>query len=366
MKTKIDFITDLLGNKKLHTSQKERLFSLVAEDLKGDKEEIKKIWEEIDKIKEIDNKNESIVQEKKQTSLVVNNDKNKRLLIHKPKDVANFMYLFNKRDGLKYLTHDYDEEGIFEIDTFLKNAKELFDLETKKLSIPKDLYSIVYQFAFSENPNWGNNIKEGFSSPKWIEWSKKNGLSPIRNKEFELVINKFRNLTRVESPNLKNTIDELINEIFKNSNFEINQNRLDKADFYTNTFTFRAAIKSIFEVIYKKRKSENENNKLTLEYKGVLVNNYYEVSLMISHFNSYPTKDFKQLLEEWRGDKGAIGDIKAKLFGYCDWSIETKLDEVCYRINLLKEDSSPDYEAIPTEPVNGTMHILKFYYKTSD
>jgi hypothetical protein len=51
MKTKIDFITDLLSNKKLHTSQKERLFSLVAEDLKGDKEEIKKIWEEIDKTK---------------------------------------------------------------------------------------------------------------------------------------------------------------------------------------------------------------------------------------------------------------------------------------------------------------------------
>jgi hypothetical protein len=50
MKTKIDFITDLLSNKKLLASQKERLFSLVAEDLKGDKEEIKKIWEEIDKI----------------------------------------------------------------------------------------------------------------------------------------------------------------------------------------------------------------------------------------------------------------------------------------------------------------------------
>ena len=115
MKTKIDFITDLLSNKKLHASQKERLFSLVAEDLKGDKEEIKKNWKEIDKIKEIDNKNESIVQEKKQTVPVVNDDNDtviqnqpKSIKKHSPKTMVKFLYQFSSNENFKWFTHRPD------------------------------------------------------------------------------------------------------------------------------------------------------------------------------------------------------------------------------------------------------------------
>lgn len=285
---------------------------------------------------------------------------------HKPKDVADFMYLFNKREGFKYLTHDYDEDNIFDIEAYIVKAKDLFKRETKILKIPTDLWQIVNQFAFTKNPDWGDKIKEGFSTQNWIEWSKQNKLSPIRNKEYELIINKFRDLTRVESPNLKTTIEELINEIFKNSNFEINLSRLDKADFYTNTITFKSAIKSIFEIIHKKRNKDKEINKLNIAYKGLLVDNYYEVNIIITHLDSFPSKDFEQLHPEWKSDKGSIGNIKKKLFGYCDWSIESKFENGCYRINLLQENSLPDYEAIPIETVEGTKHILKFYYKTSD
>lgn len=359
-KSKIDFISDLLVSKKLEASQKERLFRLAANELKKNGETDERIFAEIEAIKnQLKGFTENIQKREEKTE-------KERVLIHKPKDVADFMYLFNKRDGFKYLTHDYDGEGKFEIEVFLKNAKELFDIQTKKLSIPKDLYAIVNQFAFSDKPEWGNKTKQGFSLQKWINWSKENNLSPIRNKGFEAVINKFRNLTRVESPDLKKIIDDLKSDIFRDLNFDITLNRLDKADFYTNTNTFKTAIKSIFEVIYKKRKIAKGSNKLSIEYKGLLVDNYYEVQLIITHFNSYPTKDFEQLLEEWRGYKGAIGEIKAKLFGYCDWSIETRLEGGCYRINLLKEDSTPDFEKIDCKIVDGTKHILKYYYKTSD
>lgn len=358
MNNKITFITELLNSKKIETSQKERLFMLTANEFKKSSVIDEKILAEIDAIKQkVFNLKEIEVKSEV---------KSEKVVLHKPKDVANFMFLFNKRDGFKYLTHDYDEEGIFDIENYLKKTKNIFEIETKKNSIPKDLYAIVTQFAFSEKPEWGNKLKEGFSTQKWIEWSKSNNLSPIRNIEFEVIINKFRDLTRIESPNLKNIIEGLIQDIFSNSNFEINQIRLDKADFYTNTITFKSAIKSIFEVIYKKRKVEKGSNKLTIEYKGSLIDNYYEVRLIITHYNSYPTKDFEQLLEEWRGYKGSIGQIKSKLVGYCDWSIESKFENGCYRVNLLKDDTSPDYESIPDTTIEGTKHILKFYYKTSD
>jgi hypothetical protein len=355
---KIDFISDLLGSKKIEPSQKERVFILAANELKKNGETDEKIFAEIEEIKiqlKIFKESEEIPK-----------GKNAKKIIHKPKDVANFMYLFNKRDGFKYLTHDYDEEDSFDIKSFLEKAIVIFKTETKKLSIPTDLWQIVNQFAFSEKPNWGNNIKEGFSTPKWTEWSKTNALSPIRNKEFEVIINKFRDLTRIESPNLENIIEDLKKDVFENSNFKITQNRLDKADFYTNTITFKSAVKSIFEIIYNKRNIKEESNFLNIMYKGSLQGNYYEVKVIITHVNSYPSKDFAQLHPEWKSEKGAIGKIKKKLFGYCDWSIESKFENGCYRINLLKGDSVPDYDIISEETVEGTKHILSFYYKTSD
>lgn len=49
-KTKIDFITELLVNKKLENSYKERIFNLSANTLKEEQGEIKKIWDAIGKL----------------------------------------------------------------------------------------------------------------------------------------------------------------------------------------------------------------------------------------------------------------------------------------------------------------------------
>jgi hypothetical protein len=360
MNDKISFISDLLNSKKIESSQKEKIFSLTAKEWENTSKKDGLILKEIESIKEQIRKITTAVEKPPVIKI-----KNKNL-VSSPKDVADFMYLFNQRNGFKYFTHDYDGEGVFDIENFLESAKSLFELKSKQLSIPQDLYAIVNQFAFNENPNWGKQIHDGFSTKKWIEWSKKNKLSPIRNKNFEKVINKFRDLTRVESPYLKIMIDELIANVFILGDFEIVLNRLDKADFYTNTNTFRTAIKDILEVIYKKKREGSGTNKLSITYKGLLVDNYYEVNLIITHHDSFPTKDFDQILEEWKGDKGAIGKIKTKLFGYCNWAIETKLEEDYYRINLLKYKDDQPFEKIDVSLIEGTKHILKFYYKTSD
>ena len=90
------------------------------------------------------------------------------------------------------------------------------------------------------------------------------------------------------------------------------------------------------------------------------------LQIQILHFNSFPTKDFNQLHPEWKSGKGTIGEIKEKLFGYCNWSIESKFDNGHYRINLLKDANVPDFELISNENCIGTKHILTFYYKTSE
>ena len=71
------------------------------------------------------------------------------------------------------------------------------------------------------------------------------------------------------------------------------------------------------------------------------------------------------LIREWQ-EKGNMGKIKEKLRGYCHWSVETIIDEVPTKINILKEKGTPDYEILECKPEElplGFTHILTFYYK---
>lgn len=360
-----DLVHHLLADKKLTLAQKERVFQLSSNFMKTDSELIKTLD------KQLKNINEKVEGLEKRSGLgeVLGGAKKgeKKIVVkkHKPKDVANFMYLFNNPNGLKYLTHDFDQQKDFDIELFLENTKKVFKKETNKLSIPEYLFSIINQFSFSENPNWGNGMNEGFSCSKWKNWSKEFKLSPFRNPEFIKVIDEFRNLTRIQSPDLKKDVEEIIENVFSDSKIEYSLKRLENADFYTNTKEFKLALKSIFEIIRDKGK-KLPNNKFDVTFKGRLVGNYYEIKLIITHYNSFPSKDFNQLLPEWKTEKGTIGSIKNKLFGYCDWSIESKFENGSFRINLLKDNNEPEFEKLAIENSIGTIHTLTFYYKTSD
>src|SRR5690606_26988452 len=133
----------------------------------------------------------------------------------RPESTADFMALFNKREGLKYLTHDYDEGG-FKFDEEWSRMKGVFDEKTKhsNLMIPSSLYAITSHFAFNKK-TWTSldrnykdiKIYQGWASTKWEKWSKENELHPIRNDEFMEVINDFRRITRIDAPKLETIID---------------------------------------------------------------------------------------------------------------------------------------------------------------
>ncbi|MBK9402196.1 MAG: hypothetical protein IPN36_15560 [Bacteroidetes bacterium] len=190
-KDKYDFIQELLENKKLTTSQRERILFLVSYELKKDNihgVELSSRLERIENELGLFINDESSIENVNKSGKNVNNlmdfeqefiDKSdllitdgfnylnpnnqfekisqskKNAIVANPKHVADFMSLFNKRDGLKYLTHDYDEKENFDIESFLLKAKNTFDEKTKApFSIPTSLWRIVEQFAFSKEPSW--------------------------------------------------------------------------------------------------------------------------------------------------------------------------------------------------------------------
>ena len=276
-KDRIDFIVDLLADKRISVPLKEKTFELASREVKGvlsvESENLERILEIENRIKEFEKKATFIPQQVENNSNLNQNEKPKADYsshkIHKPKDVADFMSLFNLPNGLKYLTHDFDESEMdFDIEIFLKRAKSIFDEFTKiKLKIPQSLQATVNQFAFDEDPKWGTGFKviDGWSKSKWIEWSKEHKLHLKRNPDFEKIIENFRNYTRIESPKLTSILNDVIREKLGNEFEYLNLTitDCDKADFYTHVDNFKESIRLMLDGIKKRIKI---SNKISINY----------------------------------------------------------------------------------------------------
>ncbi len=382
-KTKIDFIVDLLADKRMDISLKEMAFEMAAKQISNiETESLKQLSEIKNDVKNIlsavNKNNDGIVEiqtqieakgidtnsrttDTRDTKKTTKNFKEKE---HKPKDVAEFMSLFNLPTGLKYLTHDFDEGGDFEIDIFLSKTKSVFNKYSKSLTIPQSLWSIINQFAFSDDPNWGNKQTDGWSKIEWIEWSKKHKKHLKRNPVFEQIIEQFRNYTRIESPQLTSILNEVIKDKFNEEFNQIDLNIVDcdKADFYTHVDNFKESIKLIFDGI---KKRIIHNNKITISYLRKTDGDYFERIIKICHHNSFPTKPLDEFVDEIRKEeKGELGDISRKLRGYCNWSIETNWDNQPVRINILQETGKISIDDLDKDiSLDGFTHILTFYYK---
>lgn len=382
-KSRYDFILDLIENKKLNPSQKERVLVLSAQEIKKEGEFLK---DRLRKLEDGDRKDAVLIKRIEEIENRLNKLKGvqntpvKPIREHEdvpkpnPKHVADFMSLFNKRDGLKYLTHDYDENSDFDIDKFLISANNVFKEKTKKLNIPQSLWRIVKEYAFdSKQTEWTSisedykkpiQLKIGWATKKLRDWSKQNNLHPIHNEEYKKIINDFKRITRIESPNLEKIINTTLDSVFKleKDSFKIEKIALSKADFYSHVEFLKTAFKTIFEEI-KIRSDSPDKKKISIKYeRSASEDGYYLRKILITHHQSFPpAKELKLILDEWQ-EKGNMGKIKEKLTGYCHWSVETIIEDDPIRVNILREKEISEYEQIEYNP-EGFTHILTFYYK---
>jgi hypothetical protein len=277
-----------------------------------------------------------------------------------PKHVAEFMSLFNQRDGLKYLTHDFDESGDFDYEEFLAQIKNVCAEHFDKLELPKTLIGLLQQFAFENKPKW-TALDRDFNDKKmtsgWSAETGNNNLHPIKLQPFAETIRDFKRTTRIESPNL----ESLINKVFADVKPETKD--LRKADFYTHVGEFKVALETILEEI-RQRSDTDDKKKVSVEYKRETCDDYFAYKIFITHHNSFPTRgDEDALIKEWLSFKGNMGKIGEHLQGYCHWSVITKINDKPVKVNILREKDTPTQEDIDDSAVLGFTHILTFYYQ---
>lgn len=275
-----------------------------------------------------------------------------------PDDTYKFFSLFNDPSGLKYLTHAFDNADD-NLQVVIDQARSLL---SRKHNIPFSLKILIKNYV--KGGGWidtfGRNHNSYLSDPDWLSWSSNNGKHPYSNSEWTSEVETFRSTVRLVSPHL----EEIINRAKENLNLNVTTEKLDRADFYVNTFVLRKAIERIFKMMEQAARDNDNLSDVHIKYKRDKDENGKTIPrIIISQINSFANrKNCDDIINIWKEepDAGDFGAIRKWLNGYCYWQVETKWHDVPKRWNILRPKGTPELEKLEESQVTGFTHILTF------
>jgi hypothetical protein len=368
---KMRFITDLLKtarNQKLSESHLQKLYELAGKEILGTKEkddetgkELKKILEEIEKLKEelaeVKNKTKSEnTKEKENPPIPEPPVKAMSMTDHKPDDVRNFLKNFSAT-GLKFLIHDFDVSGqIFDREDVLKTCRVYFDKFTKQYNIPASLYARINKFAFAEYKEgsfWSFGTKHNYTwqHPEIIEWCNNNaGIHPINNQKFlENMFLPFSKSIRIKE-NLHDHVHEILIKKLDSEYVEYtihySAENLNQANEYLDV---ERLIKGISNIVSTIKERKHRSREFSIDYVAIGRRRY----LVIGHINSHSTVPLSSEML-----KGDLSQAKENFFQTCHWHIidyiegEKKILPVWYNSSEINDDYILNFEP------KGFTHIL--------
>lgn len=273
---------------------------------------------------------------------------------------AFFLGKFDEPKGLKYLTHDFDqqEDGRpHSMPQLIKQVKGVLEKQAK--GVPDSLLKLLKNCIFG-TANWldtyGQIHTSSFNDPQWIAWSEEHKMHPINNPDYKTEIQAFRATTRVVPPLLQDIVDHLK----CGTSLHVTTEKLERADFYTNTYILYCALRRILETMntYASRYPEvSIAFRRHTDSEGRMLR-----SVVITQKGSEALKSLKDVRERLAGnpEAGDFGALRKMLNGYCMWSVSAIWDGVPCKWNILKSGDDSDEEPIDGE-VEGFTHELTFY-----
>lgn len=284
----------------------------------------------------------------------------KKQTIHSPKDTAVFLSLFNRREGFKYLTHNYDSS--MTLTDMLKHARAVYEEGKRGKNIPETLNALLYNFL--NGKYWldseGKKCTDGYGNPSWLEWSAKNdGKHPITDiGGMEATIQRFRHTVRVVAPDLEHIIRRIAARF---PSLRISMTNIDKADFYTNVFVLNSRLNEIFKDVNDHAGQACKD--VHVEYMPDIAGEFFLHRISISQIGSFSAKSIEDVLRKYDSTGGFFYENTEKLKGYCNWSVESLWDGKPLRWNILDDTGAEKIEQMSAEDVKGFTHVLTFYQK---
>lgn len=288
---------------------------------------------------------------------------------HAPKDTAAFLSLFNHEDGFKFLTHDFDPGSEMEYSLLLKMARDTFMSAKDKYTIPTSLNALMFTMLYGgKDKTWmdskGKRQTENFACNKWIQWAKDNAkIHVLSNESIKKVLMAFRSTIRLV---LSEDTDSQLKTIVKrqekkHANLLIISENLNNADeFYTYVYYLEKGIKLILDDMSKRFK---ESPKVKISYESTLNDDYRLCVIRITQYGSFSSKSLEDVQSKFSGGGGDFYSIRNTLYGYCNWSVESKWGDKVMRWNILNDTGKEETEELDYTDIPGFTHILTYYSK---
>ena len=289
---------------------------------------------------------------------------------HAPKDTAAFLWLFNHENGFKFLTHEFgspDKE--MEYNKLVKLARDTFMSAKDKYIIPKSLYALMFTMLYGgKGKTWmdcnGKLQEENFACNKWTQWAKDNPkIHVLSNESIKKVLMAFRSTIRLV---LSEDTDSQLKTIVKrqekkHANLLIISENLNNADeFYTYVNYLEKGIKLILDDMSKRFK---ESPKVKISYESSLNDDYRLCVIRITQYGSFSSKSLEDVQSKFSGGGGDFYSIRNTLYGYCNWSVESKWGDKVMRWNILNDTGKEETEELDYTDIPGFTHILTYYSK---
>lgn len=323
MHSKAEFITDLIKNKSLKPSHKERLLVLLASEIK-----------KLSPIKE-------------------NNNNRKK--------TVEILRLFDSK--LKYFTHKWEDSiSAFQREEEIKKALGI--LYTFNGQIPDTLYQRILYFI-DKNPKKKNNEEfEWFVNPlfgkpfyaeyswnntKFVHWFNNSISKDITAEEInQKMIEPFKHSIQIRDGRLREHIKPIVDQTL-NTEFEIEYLNLEQAKFYIDVQNLMVGLKILLKESILKFAKKYDRYYLRIEYRDS------DRTLRIVHIKS--NCELNADNPDFIG--GSFKSVMAKFRKVCNWSVEASFANGNKRLNLLTDENLPSCEELDYTP-EGFTHILYF------
>jgi hypothetical protein len=389
-KSKADFINDILLDKRLDLSLKEKFIELTSREILSTENENKRRIEDLEKnmLENLGARLE-IGQKVIQNRLITesstsgeNSQENEKL--HKPKDVAEFLYNFRrvKNPRLKFLTHKWDltKDTPLSYEVVIKNAINEFWECSKKYTIPIALFSKILEFVYAKSgvdekgkphPHFFYldenvkriNIYKGWSSDEMKEWAKTNPNKDPNGDTYWIkeLINPFKNCIEVRAKTLKKYFNDSVNHIYKDSINKLDlvlDKSLDDARFFTDVPILFEGIREILAAGKTYAEENNMNPYIKISYDTPEGTGDYGIrQIMI-----ITSKDIEVTNSFEPKSGGNFGAAFSHFWGLCNWSIICKQNEKLIKYNVISdEENIIEKEILEHFEPEGFTHILTFF-----
>lgn len=403
-KKKYEFIQTLLNNKKLNSSQKDRVLTLMQKEIEKDSSKIETLEERL-----INLETNFLVENNKEvdrTNKVFKQDNSFNETYLSPKSTYLFLLNYNQNPILKSTCHDIDSNELINIINYCGGTEYSFEKHLNK--IIEEYSNFEKQFAphfikalirgyLTGKDYFNKDLKEGWSSQKikfsWsncelFSWSENNlnvpphlsdGLAtqnrclgfefensiPIYNTEeylytFKDLVLFFKKLFHVRADN---SLLNLINKINKNFEeqieFIINDDSFPEfIEFFVDVDKFLQAYSKILEIILK----VNQNVDLKPIVELTLNEQSNKISFSILHKDSIYRKSLINTKQRLGSDYKNL--IINQINGNCNLILEADFESnQSFRLGIwnkkdLWKKTSPEEEILDYK-VGGVKHILE-------